>query len=340
MSTCLEDEKKWETLFEKIQHNEDVVDNFRTLRNWCSERDSNRIECQVIVSHCFTEGTHLLQNNFVAWQFIANATVSTCNCQVFRNYLEVVEDFVQHSDEKTINAIYMCVHNCFKHFNDFEMSDKLISGIIDNIHVEFPLIVAEDIVKAPGKFHGSKLEEFLQIITNHCIVHPLISTQFMDHVVQVFKTNVDDVLKSKIQTESIALTQSATEFLANVAPHHPQLQNDKSLLTSVIYLLKMMEESECCQPKRSMEDLKKMGEQDGVVNMKCDIVKLITSLCDKNFSNQNLVHECGLVPVILDNMRYDARNPFIREACIRCVQVLCENNQSVQQFISQLTVLS
>ncbi|CAO3612107.1 unnamed protein product [Cunninghamella blakesleeana] len=70
--------------------------------------------------------------------------------------------------------------------------------------------------------------------------------------------------------------------------------------------------------------------------LKREIVKCIGSLCYKDKSNQDLVREYGGLPLILNQMKIDETNPYIREHAVLALRHILENNIENQQLISEM----
>ncbi|KAJ3124394.1 hypothetical protein HK098_001165 [Nowakowskiella sp. JEL0407] len=78
------------------------------------------------------------------------------------------------------------------------------------------------------------------------------------------------------------------------------------------------------------------NQRSASMNVKTDILRILSNLSHHSQETQNEVRELGGIPLILNHCRNDVANPFIREYAIFAIRNLCENNLENQRLIASM----
>ncbi|KAJ3130255.1 hypothetical protein HK098_004302 [Nowakowskiella sp. JEL0407] len=112
------------------------------------------------------------------------------------------------------------------------------------------------------------------------------------------------------------------------------------LVKALISLLRILD---VLLPRETLSDSKISVETEldenlraASMNVKTDILRVISNLSHQSVEIQNEVRVLGGIPLILNHCRHDAANPFIREYAIFAIRNLCENNLENQRLIASM----
>ena len=70
--------------------------------------------------------------------------------------------------------------------------------------------------------------------------------------------------------------------------------------------------------------------------LKVGLVRLLGNLVHRNEAIQNQAHALGCVPLVLNAVKLDPRQPMIREWALLATRNLCEGNDAIQEAIRAL----
>ena len=158
-------------------------------------------------------------------------------------------------------------------------------------------------------------------------------------------TNMITSLDQLHPTQVLKMTQ-VLAVASGAEKYRPDLQNHRSLVLNVLYLLKMAHQAS----RSGVEGLSLLGkmsdtEGNGAGGKVEDspgfgflaaLVRLLANLVWGNQSNQDLVGELEGLQLLLDCTQVDARNPLITQWSILAVKALTENHPTNQAILAGL----
>ncbi|CAO3642994.1 unnamed protein product [Cunninghamella echinulata] len=161
------------------------------------------------------------------------------------------------------------------------------------------------------------------------------ATKVIEHAVVTHRDKLSNIELdgvSLVYTCLVLLFQIVNVFITTSLTNYNQPM--KSYLNKYKTMSIIIELLSHCEKMVDWNDKEK--SKLGFNYLKREIVKCIGSLCYKDKVNQDLVRECGGLPLILNQMKIDESNPYIREHAVVSLRHILENNIENQELISEM----
>ncbi|CAL8126392.1 unnamed protein product [Orchesella dallaii] len=335
----------------------EITSDFLRLEGQPEEKTSNLVvpPNNILATRCALQ--------FLANFIVENSSNAALVSSVFSTHLiPLLKTF--HSDEKVVQYIAMILHLLLKQCPvGVKVEQALLSSLLENLHLEFVIYAMEslaqedvlsDMYEEMEPKNRIKLLSFLN-------ERPDIVVRLSEKAVSVVRNNFversDFILKSKVgDSDDVFSWEIAIllEALCGIsATGNEFLKSDSVLMTTVLFLLRQIQEAgrnadDTENVFAPVEDLKKLTSTASVQSneddmrahptflFKAHLIRLVANIAHKSKSNQDMVRELECLPIILDNCKLDARNPFIAQWSVLAIRNLCEGNEDNQLYIREV----
>ncbi|ESO85166.1 hypothetical protein LOTGIDRAFT_167953 [Lottia gigantea] len=284
-----------------------------------------------------------------AVQFLGNLCVGNIKTQsvVWRQFLPCISVMVNKVEDVPLtNYSCMFLHTCLLTRLDSTISTEstefyiIITCILNKLtqtDIEWGLFVIEDIFLVPDYFKNisHQLENKEWIFLVEVMINALKATELnkkepvhmsnieclcseiINNSYRILSVNTD--YTDSIQQKSLLLCKMiealgiATSSLPDV---YPTIQHNTELLTTVINLLKGIDEvgkagGGVFSSVEKLSEINQVDTDHPVYGLKRDVVRLIANMVIKHRDNQDTVRTLDGIPLLLDQSNMDGKNPCI-----------------------------
>ncbi|ODM95266.1 Ataxin-10 [Orchesella cincta] len=302
---------------------------------------------------------------FLANFIVENETNAVLMSSVFSTHIVPLHKNF-HQDEKVVQYIAMILHLLLKQCPaNITVDQELLSSLLQNLHLEFVIYAMESLVAQVGVL-GSLYEDaepklriqLLTFLNERADVLNNLNEKVVTMLRDNFVERSDFILKSKVGDSDDVFSWEIAILLETLcgisATGNELLKSDSVLMTTVLFLLRQIQEvgkstdgmnENAFAPVEDLQKLTSKSTTQSSVDdirahptfqFKAHLIRLIANISHRSKSNQDLVRELECLPIILDNCKIDARNPFIGQWSVLAIRNLCEGNDTNQLYIREV----
>lgn len=346
----------------QCKHNQDRIhmqENLFTISN-------DLIQTVMNLSINFKDDTFIVTLRCII-QFLGNCASGHKENQlmIWKTLMKTLRALFCLPDDKLGNYICMVAHTCLSNnlVNDEVWTNQdTIQIVIDVItytaehDCDWGMFLIESVCKVENCFSlfFARLEDCKKLLVLEIMLDLVKKTEDdqkpsssnVQYITGDVKSQSYKILSLLAQHEdqNPVVIVKEIEILGIATSHHtvyPDINNDKDLLTCIIYLLDAIHRigkqgDNSFSSVDKVTDTVNIDKNHAGYGLKRDLIRLIGNMAYKSKANQDMIREMNCIPLVLDQTNIDGRNPYITQWSVLAIHNICKNNDENKAVLASL----